>query len=84
MTTRDFYLRHRQDGRAVLTRYPNGEPKSWITRVEGCFYRCSAEAIHVREVEADVDLSELPAEEPRPRMRPSMGWRAKLLTQTVN
>ncbi len=84
MTTRQFYLRERQDGRAVLTRYPSGEPKSWITRVEGSYYRCSAEAIHVREVDADIDLSELPAEEPKSRVRPSLGWRSRLLTQTVN
>jgi hypothetical protein len=60
----------------VLEAYPSGSPKSWITRVEGTYYRCHAEGIGIRELHPGLSLDDL-QELPKARVRENHGWRKR-------
>ena len=71
MTIAEFYRQHRRDGRAVIAFYASGEPKTWITRVEGMYFACHSEAVGIREVRSDMPMALLEAfPSGRPRVIP--------------
>ena len=75
MSIADFYAQQAVEGRAVLSVYPSGALRSWITRVEGTYYACHAEAIHVRELDPDIELDAVPML-PQMPIRVNHGWRS--------
>jgi len=55
----DFYAQQAVNGRAILSMSRWNEPLEWISRVEGTYYRCHAEAIGVKEVQPTTPLEAL-------------------------
>jgi len=61
MTVRLFFASRAENGRAVIRYSFRGEPQEWITRVDGEYIRCHAEAETIRAVDPEWDLAHVQA-----------------------
>ena len=67
MTVAMYYHDRSVNGRAVLKSSPTDEPTHWIARVDGYYYRCTAESIDVEQLQPDQEVESLSVATVRPR-----------------